>query len=262
MDALHLKGWYRTEQDDDKPLDVRKIEIRWEVNKNIGFITEDISRRLFENWATNRIAGFTWNTLYRRNFLSENKIEFPKINCYSEDQMLHLAAMCSAKKYFMLRDSIYIYRVLKNSSSHKADVTMGIKSMSAIAEYMKKTLDKIPELNGNRHLKEQCIIQSLEVALRAYARPFYDGVNVPAELDNAVYKSLFPIFGENTTLVKHLFHGYNNMWRQAQIFAVQRNYLAQQNHLLKQKLDALTAQQKNLNSQLEELLKELFGSEN
>ena len=260
-DAIHLKGWYTTEQDDDKPLDVKQIRLNWEGNPNVGFLTEDIPRRLFENWVSIRINGYTWNTIYKRKFLEINNIKFLE-DCYSEDNIFHLMCMCVAKKYLMIRDAINIYRVHSSSYMHKAKIRLGVRSLPVAAIRTKNFLDTIPSLNGNRILKEQCIIQILEAHLRDHARPLYNGANTPIELDNAVYETLLPIFGENTTLVKHLFHGYNNMWRQAQIFAGQRNYLAQQNHLLQQKLDALTAQQKNLNTQLEEILKELFGSVN
>ena len=262
VDAVHVKGWFSTNQNDDKPIDVKNLKLSWEDNGNEGFLTEDIPQRLTENWVTNRIAGFTWSTLYRRNFLFENEILFPFKDCFVQDQVVHLAGMCFAKKYLMLNEAVYIYRVHQLSTSHKVNVVKGIKSLPIIYETMKNYLDKTPALNGLKRLKEQCIIQSLEVCFRDHARPLYNGANTPIELDKAVYETLLPMFGENTTIVKHLFHGYNNMWRQAQIFAVQRNYLAQQNHLLQQKLDALTAQQKNLNTQLEEILKELFGSVN
>ena len=246
VDAVHIKGWYNTTQDDDKPLDLRRITLSWEDNKNVGFLTEDIPRRLAENWATNRIVGFVCNTIYSRKFLLENKIEFPSERSYTEDQIVHLRGICLAKKYFMLREAFFIYRVRTESSSHKADVEMGIKSMPVVASHMKKILDKIPALDDKRILKEHCIIQTWEALLRDHARPLYNGVNIPPELDQAVYDALLPIFGENTTLVKYLFHGFNTMWRQA-------NLLATQNYLLQQR-DDLIKQQKILLEQMNVLL--------
>lgn len=246
IDAIHIKGWYRIEQDDDKPLNVKKFNLRWEKNPNVGFLTENIPRRLAENWATNRIVGFVCNTIYKRDFLLKNEIEFPDVHCYVEDQILHLACMCFAKRYFILNDTIYIYRIRENSLMHNVNVAYGIKSMPLIAEYMQKSLDKIPSLDGNRILKEQCIIQTLDAALRDHARSLYNGTNIPVELDNKVYEAMLPIFGENTTLVKYLFHGFNNMWRQA-------NIISQQNYLLRQRED-LIQQQNKLIEQLKRLL--------
>ena len=243
-----MKGWYSTEQDDDKPLDVKKIHLNWEGNQNVGFLTEDIPRRIAENWAVTRINGFTWNTIYRREFLEINSLKFLE-DCYSEDNIFHLMCMCLAKKYLIFRDVVYVYRVHSDSYMHKAKIRLGVRSLPVTTIHIKDFLDKIQSLDSNRILKEQCIIQVLEAHLRDHARPLYDGINIPIELDKAVYETLLPVFGENTTLVKYLFHGYNNMWRQAQVFANQRNYLAQQNHLLQQRINLIT-QQNNLISQI------------
>ena len=107
-------------------------------------------------------------------------------------------------------------------------------------------MKKIPEIADNRLIKEQCVIQIWEILFRDHARPLYNGANISPELDQAVYETMLPIFGENTTLVKYLFHGFNQMWRQA-------NILAQQNYLLRQK-DELIQQQSKLLEQMNTLL--------
>ena len=244
VDAVHIKGWYNTAQDDDKPLDLGRITLSWEGNKNVGFLTEDIPRRLAENWATNRIVGFSVGTVCKRKFILENNIEYSKF--LGEDQVFNVGILCFAKRYLMWRDAIYIYRFRTESASHKADVEMGIKSMPVVASHMKKILDKIPELDDKRILKEQCIIQTWEALFRDHARPLYNGINISPELDQSVYDTMLPIFGENTTLVKYLFHGFNTMWRQT-------NLLAQQNYLLRQR-DDLINQQKILLEQMNVLL--------
>ena len=251
VDALHLKGWYSTEQDDDKPLDVKQIRLNWEGNSNVGFLTEDIPRRLFENWATNRVVAYGWMYVYRRKFLTEYCIEFPKEHIYSEDHAVLFDALCFAKKYLMLRDSVTIFRVRKESLSHKADTGYGIKGMLILMNRITAAFKKVPVLKDNRFLKDQCIMQSLEVCIRDHARPLYNGVNIPIELDKTVYETLLPIFGENTTLVKHLFHGYNNMWRQANILA-QQNYFLRQREGVIQKQNKLIEQMKRLLNQYDE----------
>ena len=238
-DAIHLKGWFRTDQDDDKPLDVNRILLKFENNPNVGFLPNDIVRRLEENWAIHRIVGYVCNTVYRRKFLLVNKIEFPDKHCITEDQIIHFYGMCFAQKYLMVRDAIYIYRVRPKSLSHKPDVEIAIKSMIIVIKHFKKIFYKIPEIRDNRYLMKQCCASTLEATLRDIVRPFYDGMNIPPELDQKVYETMLPIFGENTTLVKYLFHGFNTMWRQANNLAIQNHFLLHKEKLLKEQKNLL-----------------------
>ena len=251
IDAIHLKGWYETTQNDDKPLDMKKLKLYWEDNPNVGFLTENIPRRLTENWATNKIGSFGWMCIYRRKFLVEHQIEFPTDYMYSSDHHVIVAALCFAKKYLMVHGVATVYRVRPESIMHNTKITLAIKTLPVFVRCYKKIFDKVPELNGNDALKEQCLIKSLDNALQKHARPLYNGVNIDAKLDKEVYEALLPIFGENTTLVKYLFHGYNNMWRQA-------NILAQQNYLLRQRED-LIKQQNKLIEQLQKLLDNYYN---
>ena len=218
-------------------MDMQQATLKWEGNRNIGFLTNDIPRRLAENWVTNRITGLTVINLCRRNFLLENEIEFP--DCLSEDQAFALELMCLAKKYFMLGDAVYVYRKRGNHLGRAPKYSFGVDSLVVAQNSIIKMLSKVPELDNNRIFKEQCVIQMFEVLLRDYARHFYDGISISPEMDQIIYDALLPIFGENTTLVKYLFHGFNTMWRQA-------NILAGQNYLLQQRAELIKQQNKIL----------------
>ena len=146
----------------------------------------------------------------------------------------------------MLNDVVYIYRIRPESSAHKADIIKGLQSMSILMHDMKKILDETPSLNDKKIFKEHIIIKTWEKILNRLIRPLYDGNNISSKLDQEVYETMLPIFGENTPLVKYLFHGFNNMWRQA-------NILAHQNYLLRQREELLN-QQNKLIEQLKRLL--------
>ena len=215
---------------------------------NEGFLPDDIPRRLAENWATNPIDPGTVTTIYSRKFLLEHAIEFP--NCFGEDRVFQLAAMCHAKKYLVVKDLLYyVCRLRRSSVTHNPDVAKCIESMAILSDGMKKILDKIPALDGNRLLKDACMMPSLDVLLNALALPFYDGKNISPELDNATYDALLPIFGERTLLVKHLFHSLNSKWRQANIFVD----LLNQREDSFQKQSRLIEQMKNLLAQYEKV---------
>ena len=237
IDAVHLKGRLITNQDDDKPIDTTNLNLSWEDNPAVGFLTEDIPRRLLNTWVRIKIAGTTWNTIYRRKFLLENDINFPE-DCYSEDNVLSLMALCLAKKYLILKDFICIYRVRSESYSHNVDIKMCIASMPNVEVRLKKFFDKVPSLDGNRNLQEWCIAKIFEAHLRDHALPLYRNGNIGAKLDQDVYDALSPIFGEHTMLVKYLFHGFNDMWLR------KISLTGQQNYLLKEKGELIQRQEK------------------
>ena len=259
MAVIHLLGAYSTFQDDENPIELQKLNLKWEKGDEV-FLPEDISLRLNEHWVTNQIGIVTWKNIYKRSFLNKYDIRFP--SWLIEDMPVGFKALCFAKKYLILRDAFYIWRDHPDSLSHLNDLhklKIYVKSAIEISRTIKEVMEKFPVLKENRNLVEQSALKITNYILPCHTGPFYNGADIPIELDNTVYEALFPTFGENTMLVKYLFHGYNNMWRQAQVFAAQRNYLARQNHLLQQKLDELTAKQEDLNIQLQELLEELFG---
>ena len=234
-------------------MDVNSFNLKVE-DRAIDFLPSDMTERFTEHWIKNRVWAFMWLGIYRKNFLTENKV-FIANNLHAEDRLILFEAMFFAKKFLIMHDAVYIYRVRTNSLSHPTgglSCSETLKSMIFFTNRMGNIMNKFPPFADNRILRDMIVAKMMESLINNNG---YNGSNIPIELDKAVYETLLPMFGENTTIVKHLFHGYNNMWRQAQIFAEQRNYLAQQNHLLQQKLDALTAQQKNLNNQLEEILK-------
>ena len=250
IDAIHIKGWYQTNQVDDKPLDFRRIFRTLEENPNVGFLTDDIPRRLNENWVINKFSSFGWLYAYRRAFLEEFNITFPIEHIYSEDHPVIIAGMCFAKKYFILRDALTIYRIRQESLMHNANVAYGIRSMPVLVKSYEKILNRVPQLESHGLLKEQCILKSLENLLEKHARPIYSGVNINADLDKAVYEALLPIFGENTTMVKFFFHGFNAMYKQAGNLSRQVQELRKREELFK-KQNQLIEQMKNLLNQYE-----------
>ena len=250
IDVIHMKGWYQTAQVDDKPLDFRRIFALWEENPKEGFLTDDIPRRLSENWVTNKMVSFGWLYAYRRKFLEECGIEFPVENIYSEDHPFIIAGMCFAKKYFLLRDALTIYRVHEKSLMHNTNVSYCIRSMPVLVKSYIEILDRVPQLKGKDFLKEQCIIVSLDNILSKHARPLYDGLKIDKKLDAEVYESMLPIFGENTIMVKYLFHGFNAMYKQVGNLSRQLETLRKREELFK-KQNQLIEQLKNLLNQYE-----------
>ena len=249
-DVVYILEHFTTFQDDDKPINPQLLNANVS-SKTQGFLCEDIEQRLIENFTGNRIWFYPWHGYYKKDLLMKNEIEFP--SCTGEDHVFLFETMIFAKRYFLFRDSVYIWRVRKNSTWHTLNVEKSINSMVMVAENFERIFNKVPKLKNNRNLKERCLIESFEVFLRDIVRPLYNGINIDPKLDQAVYDTLLPIFGENTTLVKYLFHGFNTMWRQANILAGQNYLLQQRDELIKQQNKILEQMNLLLAQQSEQL---------
>lgn len=81
------------------------------------FETQDISQRI-RNWIN---RGYNWESVTmfcRRDFLSANKISFPKM-LNNEDMLFSFFILCRAEKFLRVPNITYIYRQRKDSVSHK-----------------------------------------------------------------------------------------------------------------------------------------------
>ena len=244
VDVVYTLGHFETNQNDDKAINMKNLDTKV-LRKNPCLLESNLEQRIINNWLGNRVWIFTWKVICNRKFLIENKIEFPNSRL-AQDHGFILATMIFAKKYLLYRDALYIYRIRESSSWHSPNLKKSMDSLRILADSLEKIMNKVPTLADNRALKERCIFQTFEVFFRDRFRPLYNGVNIPPEFDKEVYEIMLPIFGEDTTFVKYLFNGYNNIWRQA-------NILARQNYLLRQRED-LISQQNKLLEQMKKLL--------
>ena len=230
-------------------MDVNSFNLKVE-DRAIDFLPSDMTERFTEHWIKNRVWAFMWLGIYRKNFLTENKV-FIANNLHAEDRLILFEAMFFAKKFLIMHDAVYIYRVRTNSLSHPTgglSCSETLKSMIFFTNRMEKIMNELPDIADNRILRDMIVAKMMESLLNNNG---YNGANIPIELDKAVYETLLPIFGENTTLVKYLFHGYNNMWRQANILT-QQNYFLRQREGVIQKQNKLIEQMKRLLNQYDE----------
>ena len=81
--------------------------------------TKDFRERM-KNYVNDKYFWLPWGKLYRRDFLLENKIEFPQIR-FSDDMVFCFKCLCLAKNYLCVPFATNIYRVLENSTSRGFD---------------------------------------------------------------------------------------------------------------------------------------------
>ena len=67
----------------------------------------------------NCIYGYAWRAIYKKSFLTENKIEFPKGIKISEDFYFFIKAVSLSSKIKVLDDELYIYNIGPSSMSIK-----------------------------------------------------------------------------------------------------------------------------------------------
>ena len=99
----------------------------------------ELAQRI-QRYTEGKFLWVPWGKLYRRDFIIQNKIDFPQMR-FSEDLTFSFKCLCLAKKYVRIPNVTNIYRVLKSSTSHKifsssegvnfwlSVVTIGINSL-------------------------------------------------------------------------------------------------------------------------------------
>ena len=84
----------------------------------VTFESEDLTQRIIR-YRQNKFSGFVWNKFFRREFLVENMIEFPKIKIAREDAIFCFYCVILAKNYVRIPNVVNIYRVRNDSISHE-----------------------------------------------------------------------------------------------------------------------------------------------
>ena len=249
VDAIHFKGHYETFQNDDNAIDVKNLKLSWEVNGNEGLLTEDIPRRLSENWLNNPIVDLFGATCLKRKIFEKNYSKLPSTSFRVEAKLFNLAAMCFAKKYLSIRDAVYVKRILQR----QPNILEAINAMPTVTKCVEEILNKVPAIEHNRAFKDQCLMEILDNLSTNNILPFYANTNIPPELDQAVYQILLPTFKENTALMKYFFQGFNVMRRQNYFFAMQNNLLVNRINQLNQLVSLYENENFNLNNLLNEV---------
>ena len=116
-DVLHASKWYESTAPDE-PLRINTFELGPYVEK-ITVEPEDLSARIKE-YVRRRYHWHVWNKFFRRDFLIEHEIEFPPFHT-GEDTMFCFECLCRARRYVRVPNVFYIWRVRRESESHRVD---------------------------------------------------------------------------------------------------------------------------------------------
>ena len=137
-DVIHVEKFLVTKDGSEEiqsntPLRIERYESGPLVDK-ITFETNDLGERI-RRYSKHQIYWNIWNKLFRREFITENYIEFPDYKI-ADDMMFCFFCMCLAKRYVRIPNVINVYRVRKDSFIHK---------QTSVEEYLKKCIKMITE---------------------------------------------------------------------------------------------------------------------
>ncbi len=236
-DVVHLSEWYETNQDDDKRLRIQNLKIVAEQYKQTGFLKYDIPWRLENCWERGSMWSMAWLCMYRREFLEANDIKY--FSVISEDELFALTIYCRAEKFYVLRETLYVYRKRQSSimRNYSADrLSNGVKSMLIGVKHLQNLFSTIPELANNPILQNNLIIQMVARFSINHIAPFYDGKISAEELYEIIFNGLQPTFKENISIAKAIFDLMNIYRTQIDSFRQSFDNLVQQNQLLQYQL--------------------------
>lgn len=81
--------------------------------------TKDLRRRM-EDYIDGKYFWLPWGKFYRRNFLLENKIDFPQVS-FSEDMIFCFKCLCLSENYLRVPFATNIHRIRNDSLSKNFD---------------------------------------------------------------------------------------------------------------------------------------------
>lgn len=179
------------------------------------FVTEptletlDIGKRVI-GFTQKRFMWQVWGKLFRRQFLSDNKIKFPAISIF-EDYVFVFECLVAAKNYVRVPFVSYYYRVHDDSMSHKA---ISIPEFMEILVKVVKSTDDF--MNGRKFFidnpKYKYVFADffLQERLDTFSKNFISGNYTIDDIYNFLYKKIFSHRPQdNIALTTYLFVAAN-----------------------------------------------------
>lgn len=199
------------------------------------FVTEptletlDIGKRVI-GFTQKRFMWQVWGKLFRRQFLSDNKIKFPAISIF-EDYVFVFECLVAAKNYVRVPFVNYYYRVHDDSLSHKAQD--GVRFIQDIIGVVKNLEDF---MNGRKFFVDEPQYKYLltdffmQDRLKLFAQKFIGGDYNIGEVYNLCKKIFSRTPQDNVAVTAYLFIAIN-------IFKLYTTQQAAEIESLKKKLE-------------------------
>lgn len=177
-DVIRTAGYFVTHQDDDKPININKMQTVWDRYNTEGFLKEDKYYRIMEHYYNVANGTKEWLCCYKRDFLQKNCIRFE--NIIAEDKLFTIEIYCSAEKYYIMHSAFYVYRKHAGSINPVYDYGIIKENMVAlpiISSKLDQTLMKIKPFIENSISRKIFIEKILSEMVEPYLKPMYDKFN-------------------------------------------------------------------------------------
>lgn len=180
------------------------------------FVTEptietfDIDERI-EGFIKKRFVWWSWDKLFNRQFLIDNKITFPALKRY-EDFIFVLKCLVAAQNYIRVPYVNYFYRIRKDSMSHKAYNAVEIsKDLMEIFRLLNEFMDSQKFFQNNPQYRYPLLDFFIEGQLDLISEGLFIKSNLePANVFNFFREKIFSANPEdNVALTAYLFVAMN-----------------------------------------------------
>ena len=219
-DILHAQRFFQTNDDRTKFDATTQLQIMtWEMEPPVTkpeLVKYDIGERV-KLFAQRRLLWNVWNKLFRRDFITQNCIEFPNIKLV-DDMLFCFQCFCLSTKYYRIPNVFNVYRVRDDSHSHKvaSPEKFFVQSVGTIKEGTKILSDFMNEMDFFRQHGEFKHI-AIEFFVQLH---FFNTIGLCTQLPPHVVESLIKdVFageiGNNSELMSYLFNNAN--FRRAQL---------------------------------------------
>ena len=197
----------------------------------------DLAKRV-EEWTKKRYSEYPWDKLYRRDFLLENNIRFPKGMRVRDDTLFSFYCVCLAEKIVRIPNIVNIYRVRSDSLAND-QVTIQLdkylnKWLTDIIEFVRNIeqfMSKIDFFNQNPEYKYMPVNRFLKEEMIFYMTSVYSKFS-PHQIDSILRKEFSAKPDENSALMTYFFSLTN-------VYRLNLVSLQQQNMKLQQQIDSL-----------------------
>ena len=181
------------------------------VNK-ITFETDDIEERV-KLFCQRRLFWNIWNKLFRREFIVENYIEFPKIPMV-DDLIFCFYCVCLAKKYVRIPNVFNIYRnrndsaIRKKPDSIKEYIHMWLSILIKGVNFLDEFMTSNDLFIKNPQLKNTVLDFYIQGNFDDRMKPVYLK-NPPHVIDEILIEAFSSMPGINPVMIAYLFTNIN-----------------------------------------------------
>ena len=249
-DVIHLGAFFRLAENDSAKNYKKSQPVIG--GKNITVVKEptafkgDLAERV-RNFGNGKFNTTPWNYLFRRDFLMDNNIIFPDLK-HGEDELFDFCAICLAKKFLLVPNVVYIYRIRQDSMNRQTVSPENYvhdwfgSTLKAISLY-ENFMNKFDSFQKNPELK-YIVFELFANHNTTHHLQIYTQIP-PFQLDALIRRELEQI-EDKTALTAFLFNRMN-------IFNV--NLLQQQNLIRQQQAQIQQLQQNQNNFGGEDIFK-------